>query len=236
MIRLVAVVTIATGLTLAGGSVAAQDASCTDVSVGHGGIELLTRGPVSIGPIAISLPAGTYRLIMTSADPGHMPNHQENQVNERWNFVLDNGYSSPITPDLATELTTATYDMGVADLAAASSLTFIHHGVAPSADSVYPSVVFQCVAPPPTTTTAPPTTEPPVTVADTSTTAAPTTTPPPTAPTTAPPTSEGEVNSEELPRTGTTTNLLLLGLGLAAAGTLVLEVSRCLNSVGATDD
>ncbi len=242
-------ISMAAGLVIHGGTAGAQDASCSDVTVGAGGVELLTRGPTSIGPVAISLPAGTYRLVMSSTDPAHMPGFQGDQTNERWNFVLDNGYASPITPDLPTDQTSATYDMGVADLAAASSLTFVHHGVPPSADSVFPSVTFQCVTPPPTTaapTTVPVTPAPSVSVLDTSTTApattVPTTTVPTTAapttaaPTTAPPVSTGDVDSEELPRTGGTTNLFFVGVGLAAAGAVVLGASRRLNSLGVMDD
>ena len=94
----------------AGGFAAAQQADCADVTV-NPGQDLVTRGVSTIGPIQINVPAGTYRIVMVSTDVGHAPGHQEDQQNERWSFTLDSGYSSPITPDLATEVTTATFDM-----------------------------------------------------------------------------------------------------------------------------
>jgi LPXTG-motif cell wall-anchored protein len=224
------VVMAATVVVMAGSGVGAQQADCTDVTVSPS-VDLVTRGVSTIGPIQVNVAAGRYRLIMTSADPGHVAGHQTEQQHESWSFTLDNGFSSPITPDLSDELTSATYDMGVADLSVASSITFVHHGVAPSPDSVHPTVTFRCEAAPATTTTAS-TTAPPPTVADVSTTVAPETTVVQTtavetttaAPATTVP--DGTVKNNELPRTGSNESVLWMGLLLLTVGGVFLVIGK----------
>ena len=227
------------GTVLVAGTAGAQEAGCSNVVVAPS-IDLVTRGVSTIGPIQIDLPAGRYRLAMSSVDAGHEPDHQSDQLSERWSFTLDNGYSSPITPDLATESKSATFDMGAVDLVAATSITFVHHGVAPSADSVRPSITFQCEPPTTATTTTTSTTTSTTTTTSTSTTTEPTptvaevtTTAPPETETTAvttevtTTTTPGSVKANDtLPRTGSNESILWMGLLLLTVGGVFIVVSK----------
>jgi LPXTG-motif cell wall-anchored protein len=216
---------------------AASDLQCVDVTVDGPG-DLNTRGPTTLGPIAVSLPAGRYRLLMTSTDIHHAPGHQPGQLAERWSVTLDNGYSSPVTPDLATEDISAVFDMGVVELGAASALTFVHHGIAPSPDSVHPSITFRCEPVLTSTTSTTSTTATSTTVA-TTTTAVPS--PSTTTTTEAPPVTRGGdiapstttatpttvvSTGDNLPRTGGNLSLLWMGLLLLAAGGVFVVVGR----------
>ena len=238
MVRLVAVGMVVAATMTIGGTASAQNATCDDATVSSSA-DLITRGPTNIGPVSVVIPAGRYRLVMTSTDPGHRPGHQPEQLNERWSFSLDNGYSSPITPDLPTDVTSAVYDMGVVEMAAASSLTFLHHGVMPSADSVQPSVTFRCEAAPPTTTEAPTTTvEAPTTTIEALTTTTPVTEGGNVDPTSsvAPETSAVKsteattttvvVASSELPRTGGNPSFVWMGLLLVTVGGVFIVVGK----------
>ena len=184
---------------------AAADQVCRDVAVSPGE-RLVSRGPTKLGPMRLELPAGRYRILMTSADNGHEAGYQVDQTHERWSFRLDSGYRSPITPDLAETAKVATFDMGTVDLKATWTITFRHHGAAPVADSVVPSVLFVCDDGP--VSTAPPTTLAPSTSGPASTaplTTGPLTTgPQTTGPQTTAPQTTGGATSEPLITTDAT--------------------------------
>lgn len=208
-------------------SASAQQAGCADVTV-SGEAKLDTAGSATIGPVPAPLSAGQYRIVMHSADPGHIAGHQTDQQHEQWSFRLDSGYGSPITPDLADGLTNASFDMGVVTLAEAASITFVHHGVAPSRDSVLPSVSFSCVQPTTPTSAAPTSssTEAPVTTGgrlDPTTWAAP-------EPTVGVQQGSGGVGntggSNELALTGNSGKALSLGVLLLACGGVVVLLGR----------
>lgn len=230
--RVLVALAVVFGVLSIGTATSSAQSSCSDVHVAPGVI-LVTPTP-TFGPHPVSVPAGTYRLIVTSFDLGHAPGIQLDQTNEIWSFTTDTGYTSPRTPDLPDALTSETYDLGEATFASdISSITFNQWGVLPSYDSVRPEILFQCVSS--ASTTAPPTTVAP-------TTAAPTTTSPgAVAPTTvAPTTTEGVVlptsvvpapttppeTGGTLPRTGSNTVLAWGGLGLLAVGAVWMFTGR----------
>ncbi len=181
----ITVLTLATtGATLTGSPAGAVD--CASVTVAPGDRLLANKAPVG-GPYSIDLPAGEYRLVVSSTD-SHHADGALTQEYEIWYFTLDSGFTSPVTPDLPDELVTLQFDLGVFTIAASTSITF-HHGVqGPGAQSVTPAVQFVCAQTPDTTvpeTTAPETTAPETTAPET--TAPETTAPDTTAPdTTAP--------------------------------------------------
>ncbi len=175
---------------------------CADISVTSQ--RLLANTEPTSGPHAVAVPAGEYRLVMTSADEAHAVDPPL-QAREVWFFVTDGGYTSPTTPDLADHLLVASFDFGIVTFDAMTTITFFHGAWGPGSQSVTGTVTFQCVSPEPTTTvapttstpvtvpattvpatTVPATTAPPTTVAPTST--VPTTTPASVAPTTIAPT------------------------------------------------
>lgn len=225
--RLILALAVGSLTLVFGGAVGAQTSSCADVTVTTPQ-DLVTAGPTTIGPISVDVGAGRYRLLMTSIDRGHRPGHQTHQRSERWSFTLDSGYSSPITADLAEDATSASFDMGLVDFVEATSITFHHHGAAPSPDSISASVTFQCAEPVPTT--APPTTEPPVTEGGEIdiTTAAPDTSGVKSSDATQPPTTRpvGATANGELPRTGGNPSFLWMGLLLMTSGGVFLVVGK----------
>lgn len=117
----------------------------------------LRRQNTSIGPVAIVLPAGVYDIVMTSSDPTHGPGLFVDQLNESWFFTLDSGYMSPTTPDFGDSEPGISILVPNVALAAATQITAQWAGVAPSSDSVHPTVSFTCARqtiPTPTTTVA----------------------------------------------------------------------------------
>lgn len=136
---------------------------------------LYSRNPV-VGPVALTLPAGTYDIVMTSFDPGHGKGRFLNQLHESWYFTLDNGYVSPVTPDFPdSEMSTAIARTGV-ELTAATEITAFWAGVEADIDSVHATVSFTCTRATIATTT-------PTTIAASTTTAVTTTTSTSAAPT-----------------------------------------------------
>jgi len=206
----------------------------------------LRRQNTSIGPVSILLPAGVYDIVMTSSDPTHGPGLFVDQLNESWFFTLDNGYVSPTTPDFGDAEPGISILVPAVDLAAATAVTAQWAGVAPSSDSVHPTVSFTCARetiPTPTSVTATASTTSPQSsttiAASTSTSAATTTTsaaallPTTMVPTTMAPTSQpaspvttarvGELGgtteeNPELAFTGIKINLAIGGFSLVVAG------------------
>jgi hypothetical protein len=202
-------------------------AGCTSDVTSHGG-QLVSWAPVSV--VVVSLPAGTYSVSGISSDPSHIPGEALDQVSERWSFTTSTGQTSSITADVPDDVLAIPVSFGTMTFAAdVTSLVFNLHGDGTSADSVYPSVTFTCIADVPATTAAPATTVAPTTTAPV-TTVAPTTVALTTvAPTTAVPTTGGgsEVGSkivdnntplETLPQTGLGEVVLWSGLALLLVG------------------
>ncbi len=130
-----------------------------DVNLAEGVVE-------SAGPFAVSIPAGTYEVRMSSWADMDDPV----EPNERWFFTADSGYTSPIIADPGDNHVIVQSFTDQVITSPISSITLQH--MLPG-DSVNNSVVAKCIsftltsAPETTTTTAAPTT---------TTTAAPTTT------------------------------------------------------------
>lgn len=147
---LAACIAVALPLLVAQGAAALP---CDDVTV-DAQVKLINGRVSTLGPFTVTLPAGDYRIMMTSTDSMHAPEYQPHQTGEQWFFTTDTGYRSPTTPDLAEGSGTATFDMGVVALPETTSVTFHHAGTVPGANSVVPRVVFESQIPPcgPTTT------------------------------------------------------------------------------------
>jgi LPXTG-motif cell wall-anchored protein len=233
---LLAVALLATVSGMAAAPVGAQSAGCADVPVVPGVI--LYSGHQTHGPVPVSVPAGTYRVMATSLDVPHVPGYQPEQRQESWRFSTDTGYQSAATPDLAEGLTTQTFDLGEVTFSSdVSSITFHWAGVLAQIDSVRPEqLLLECqslVASATTTTTSAPatttttTTVPPTTTAVTTTTA-PTTTSQPVESTsttgevlgtsTTVVASEIEDPGSTLPQTGGSTGIAWFGVVFVAVG------------------
>jgi len=104
----------------------------------------LRKQNTSIGPVAIDLPAGVYDIVMTSFDPTHGPGLFVDQLNESWFFTLDNGYTSPTTPDFGDSEPGVSILVPSVALDAATAVTAQWAGVLPSSDSVHATVSFTC--------------------------------------------------------------------------------------------
>ena len=165
-----------------------EPVECVDVSVNFddAGLGALSKGQTTLGPLSLDLSAGTYDVVLISSDPTHAPGAFTDQQNESWFIVLDNGYTSPKTPDIPDAELSVTVVVENVDLGAATAVTAVWAGQAPSHDSVHAAVTFRCAAPVVTTTTTS-STAPPTTIAS-STTAAETTTTTSASTTTAAPT------------------------------------------------
>ncbi len=139
----------------------------------------LTKNRTSVGPVPINLVAGTYDITLVSNDPTHEAGKHTDQMHESWYFVLDNGFTSAVTPDFADDVMGTSITQTGITLGSASQVTAFWAGELPSWDSVHAAISFSC-APAPTTTVAPTTTAPltPTTVPET--TVPPTTTVSPT--------------------------------------------------------
>lgn len=239
--NLLASVMIVIGAVMIAGSPlnAADDSSaCTNVVVNfddHSGGLPLWRDNPSTGPVAISLAAGTYDILLTSSDPGHAPGKHSDQLHESWFFTLDSGYVSPTTPDFDDEASGVAIVSSGVTLASASQITAFWAGQAPSPDSVHAMVSFTCVTQViqatsstsiVTSTSVPPTTAStsvPATTTSTTTTSVlltPTTIPSVTAAATTTVDSLGGTTEEytELAFTGTNLNLMLAGISLIVGG------------------
>ena len=161
----------------------------------------LTKNNPTFGPVAVSVPAGTYDIILVSSDPTHAPGAYTDQMHESWFLVTDSGFTSPVTPDLAdADLSTSIVINGI-NLGATTQITAVWAGQAPSFDSVHPAVTFRCVIEPSTTTTAGPTTTLPATSTTVPTTLPATST---IVPATTAPTTTGVVTSTTEGATSTT--------------------------------
>lgn len=94
-----------------------------------------TPSPVSVrsATTATSIPSGTWAVRLTSFDPGHAPGVHTDQTKEQWRLQLKAGNRSVVwsgtTPDLPTNLTSKTYNVGrvtVPDGTTIDSVTAAH--------------------------------------------------------------------------------------------------------------
>lgn len=191
-------------------------------------LALIAPSPTTGGPFSVSVPAGTYDIVVWSwLGLEDYPTH----VDERWYFTTDSGYTSPLTTDSSPELVTAD-QFSNQTLGATSSIT-VHHSAPGSAEanSVHPLCIgFRTVSAPQTTSV-----ETTTTVAETTTTVAETTTTVqvagPTTTTTAAPTTTtaAAVQPAQLALTGASELSMSLGLAGAAltlAGVATLIAAR----------
>ena len=219
-------------------SAADNTSSCENVVVNfddYSGGVALWKNNTSVGPVAITLAAGTYDILLTSSDPGHAPGLHVDQLHESWFFTLDNGYVSPTTPDFDDASTGVAIVSTAVTLTSAAQITAFWAGQAPSPDSVHATVSFTCsrqtIQATSTTTTTQATTtttqaSTTTTVTTTSTSIAPllpTTLPPITVAATTTTAKVGEIGgtteeNTELAFTGTNLNLALAGFALIAGG------------------
>lgn len=193
-------------------------------------LALIAPSPATGGPFSVSVPAGTYDIVVWSwLGLEDFPTH----VNERWYFTTDSGYTSPLSTDSSPELITADL-FSNQTLGATSSIT-VHHSAPGSAEanSVHPLCIgFRTVSAPQTTSVETTTT----TVAETTTTTVAETTTTiqvagPTTTTTAAPTTTtvSDVQPAQLALTGASDLSMSLGLAGAAltlAGVATLIAAR----------
>ena len=166
---LVFVLSLVAGLiaTVAMPASAAADDACVESVLTPSDQLIGNRIPV-IGPYDVAVPAGDYRIVVTSSDLQHLEADPPFQPAETWFFATDSGYVSPVTPDLPDDEFSITIDLGVLTIPETSKITFFHAQEQPGAHSVTPSVSFLCPADGgPTSTTTPETTIPDTTVPDT---------------------------------------------------------------------
>lgn len=90
-------------LVMTAGTAGAAD-GCGEFSFGFEGTQLLNDGiSDSAGPFPIVLPAGVYDITMKSHDAHDEHPGQSDQTAEQWFVVLDSGYRSPSTNDIADD-------------------------------------------------------------------------------------------------------------------------------------
>lgn len=131
-------------------------------------LALIAPSPTTAGPFSVSVPAGTYDIVVWSwLGLEDYPTH----VDERWYFTTDSGYTSPLTTDASPELVTANV-FSNQTLGATTSIT-VHHSKPGAAEpnSVHPLCIgFRTVSAPQTTSVETTTTVAETTTAETTTT------------------------------------------------------------------
>jgi hypothetical protein len=235
--RAVAVLAIIAGVAMTStGFASASAIGCGDHSFGFAGTRLLNDGiSDSAGPFAIVLPAGVYDITMQASDNHPSADYQIEQTQEQWYFTLDNGYTSPPTPDVPADKTQVTMTVEGVELTAATAIS-VHHLREGGVNSVNVDCIGftpSIVAPPATTEppqiggpigTVPPATAPPTTVIVL----------PPTTDAVSPPTTTVPVEVkpaveevQELALTGrSTTPVAVTGVGLLLLGAAFLAAER----------
>ncbi len=116
--------------TIAGGvGPAGANADCGTISFSFEGTRLLNDGiSHQAGPFSITLPAGTYDVVMRSSDSHSTQDGQIDQEAERWWFSLDSGWHSSATDDLPDELDANVTAMAGQVIPASTSITLHHLG------------------------------------------------------------------------------------------------------------
>jgi hypothetical protein len=106
--RTLAALAVATTVLLTGTATAGATSQCGDYSFGFAGTRLLNDGiSTSAGPFPISLPAGTYDVTLQSHDDHVAHPGQYEQTAEQFYVVLDSGWVSPPSVDIADDATEA---------------------------------------------------------------------------------------------------------------------------------
>ncbi len=104
-LRRVAVgVLVGIGASLVAATAAGASTACGEYSYGFAGTRLLNDGiSNSAGPFAIDLPAGTYSVTLVSHDSHDAQDGVPTQPGEQYVVVLDSGYVSPPSTDIADD-------------------------------------------------------------------------------------------------------------------------------------
>jgi len=131
-------VAAATAISISMLSVATAGAStgCGEYSYGFTGTRLLNDGiSNSAGPFPIDLPAGTYTVTLVSSDHHDEQVAVPTQPGEQYVVVLDSGYVSPPSRDIADDETVVTTTHVNQTVPASTSISVQHLGV-PGINSV----------------------------------------------------------------------------------------------------
>lgn len=107
-------------------------------------IGLNTLGPNTTDPVAIDLPNGEYRLVLTSTDPNHNFRGQPRQPDERW--ILEGldadgvvGFTSAATRDLPDALDEIIVDVGIVTVTDIVSVRAQHAKISDMGNSIIPT-------------------------------------------------------------------------------------------------
>lgn len=138
--RLSAASTIFVAVVALGGPAGASSA-CGELSLDFPAVALLNNGvDNTAGPFPIAVPSGSYTVIMDSFDDHSIKAAQITQTEEQWHFVLDGGYVSPNTTDIADDQNGQRDVFSDQEIAASSAITLVHRGHG-NVNSVHPKCV-----------------------------------------------------------------------------------------------
>jgi hypothetical protein len=155
---------------LATSSAAGATMGCGQTSFGFEGTRLLNDGiSNSAGPFSITLPAGTYDVVMQSYDAHDEHPGQVDQTAEQWYAALDSGWVSPVSSDVPDDSNTSV-DVFEGLVVPESSAITLHHLGEGNVNSVSPICIGftpvaaieppAAVVEPPAVEVAPPVAEP----------------------------------------------------------------------------
>lgn len=126
---LIAAALLLSTIGIAGAATVGAESSCGSLNFSFTGTRLLNDGiSHNAGPFAIDLPAGTYDVMMRSADEHSTQDSQEGQEAERWWFALDSGWHSMATTDLPDARDANTTVMQRQAVPASGAITLHHLG------------------------------------------------------------------------------------------------------------
>ncbi len=130
MIAVVSGASLVLGATfVVGAGVVAAQGGCGGTSVDLSGSRLLNDGVANVaGPFQVNLAAGTYDVTAISYDAHSTVVTGGDQSMEQWSFVLDSGYQSPLTADIADSSDWSTSTWGGQQIDGATSLKLVHRG------------------------------------------------------------------------------------------------------------
>jgi LPXTG-motif cell wall-anchored protein len=109
---------------------------CGQYSYGFTGTRLLNDGISDMaGPYSIDLPAGTYTVTLVAHDHHDTQVGVPTQPGEQYVVILDSGYTSPPSTDIADDATVTTTVFPGQVIGASTSIA-VHHGGVPGINSV----------------------------------------------------------------------------------------------------
>lgn len=112
-----------------GAGVVAAQGGCGGTVVDLSGSRLLNDGVANVaGPFQVNLPAGTYDVTAISYDDHSTVVTGGDQSMEQWSIVLDSGYHSPLTADIADSSDWSTSTWPSQQIDGATSLKLVHRG------------------------------------------------------------------------------------------------------------